>query len=305
VAVFVTDSPRVSVIVPFLDVSAFLAEAIESVRAQTFTEWELLLCDDASTDGSSDIARRYAALDPGRIIHLTHDGGGTRGASETRNLGARRARGEIIAFLDGDDVWLPEKLQQQLAILDAHPRADAMYGLTELWYSWSGLPGDAAKDRTVPMGVESHTLLAPRQLITGALRRELQMPCMCSMLVRAAAVRRTGGFVEQFTGMYDDQVFYAKLSLDSNILFVEQCWDRYRRHPGSMYANAQGTEIGTAARLQFLTWLERYSISVPGGSDPSLQSALRAALRRVRHPRVFGLIDGLRATVRRLAGGRR
>ena len=76
-----SDPPLVSVIVPFLDVAPFLAEAIESVRGQTYTNWELLLCDDGATDGSSDIAREYAERDPARIRHLVHDGPAHQGAS--------------------------------------------------------------------------------------------------------------------------------------------------------------------------------------------------------------------------------
>ena len=84
--------PVVSVIMPFLDVARFLDEAIESVRAQTYPRWELLLCDDGATDGSSDIARRWTELDPARIRHLEHPDRATHGASATRNLGiARRA----------------------------------------------------------------------------------------------------------------------------------------------------------------------------------------------------------------------
>ena len=148
-----TAPPVVSVIMPFLDVARFLGEAIESVRAQTYPRWDLLLCDDGSTDGSSDIARRYAALDPARIRHLTHADGGTHGASAARNLGIAAARGEVIALLDGDDVWFPTKLEEQLAILAERPEADALYGVTELWYSWTGSPGDVARDSRPSVGI--------------------------------------------------------------------------------------------------------------------------------------------------------
>ena len=298
-------APRVSIIVPFLNVAPFLAEAIESVRAQTYAQWELLLCDDGASDGSTAIARGYAEREPERIVYLAHEGGGNRGASEARNLGLRHARGEIIAFLDGDDVFLPHKLEQQLAIFDAHPDADAMYAMTELWYSWSGRPEDAVRDECPSMGVASNTLLAHGQLITGALRREMLMPCMCSVLVRADVARRVGGFVAEFPGMYDDQVFYTKLSLGASILFVEQCWDRYRRHPGSMYAAAHGTDVARRARMHFLTWLERYLNESGKASDPALRTALRAALRRERHPRTFAVVDGARGLLRGLASLRR
>lgn len=290
--------PVVSVIMPFLNVAPYLAEAIESVRAQTYPRWELLLCDDGATDGSTEIARRYAALDPARIRHLVHPDGGTHGASAARNLGIARARGEVIALLDGDDAWFPNKLEEQLAILAERPDADALYGVTELWYGWTGKPEDAARDSRPSGGIPSNTLLAPRQLLLGMLRRELLVPCTCSIVVRADAVRRSGGFVDEFRYIYTDLAFYSRLSLVGSVLYVERCWDRYRRHPASAYSLVQRRGEGREARRRWLTWLERYVEASDARDDRALRVAIRAALRRVRHPRLFGLVDRVRGRLR-------
>jgi len=290
--------PVVSVIMPFLDVARFLDEAIESVRAQTYPRWELLLCDDGATDGSSDIARRWAELDPARIRHLQHADGATHGASATRNLGIAHARGEVIALLDGDDTWFPTKLEEQLAILAERPDADALYGVTELWYGWTGAPEDAARDSRPSGGIPSNTLLAPRELLVGMLRRELLVPCTCSIIVRADAVRRSGGFVDEFRQIYTDVAFYSRLSLVARVLYVERCWDRYRRHPASAYSEVQRRGEGREARLRWLTWLDRYLDGTDAKDDQELRVALRASLRRERHPRLFGLVDRLRLLIR-------
>src|SRR5437867_13258993 len=108
--------PLVSAIIIFYNTEAFLAEAIESVLAQTCSDWELLLCDDGSTDGSTAIARRFADAHPDKIKYLEHPGSKNRGMSAARNLGLRHARGKFVAWLDSDDVWLPDKLQVQLAL---------------------------------------------------------------------------------------------------------------------------------------------------------------------------------------------
>jgi glycosyltransferase involved in cell wall biosynthesis len=289
----------VSVIMPFLDVAPFLGEAIESVRAQTYPRWELLLCDDGSTDGSSDIARRYASLDPQRIRHLTHADRGTHGASAARNLGIAAAGGDVIALLDGDDVWFPTKLEEQLAILAERPEADALYGVTELWYSWTGAPEDATRDSRPPGGIPSNTLLPPRALLAGMLRRELLVPCTCSIVVRADAVRRSGGFVDDFRHIYTDVAFYSRLSLVASVLYVERCWDRYRRHPTSAYSEVQRRGQGREARLRWLDWLDRYLDETDARDDQELRVAVRASLRRVRYPRLFSAIDGMRAVLRR------
>src|SRR3712207_221993 len=80
-------APRVSVVVIFLDAARFLGEAVASVLGQTYGAWELLLVDDGSTDGSSALARGYAAAQPGRVRYLEHPGHANRGMSAARNLG--------------------------------------------------------------------------------------------------------------------------------------------------------------------------------------------------------------------------
>src|SRR5215210_5662854 len=108
--------PTVSCIIIFQNEERFLAEAINSVLAQTYTDWELLLVDDGSYDCSPSVARNYAAAHAGRLRYLTPEGHANRGMSASRNLGLQHARGRLIAFLDGDDVWLTEKLAQQVAL---------------------------------------------------------------------------------------------------------------------------------------------------------------------------------------------
>src|ERR1700691_6786421 len=105
--------PFVSIITPFYNTERFLQEAIESVLAQTYSNWELLLVDDGSTDGSTAIAHRYADRAPAKIRYLAHPGRENRGLSASRNLGIAGAGGEFLALLDADDVWLPQKLEQQ------------------------------------------------------------------------------------------------------------------------------------------------------------------------------------------------
>ena len=110
--------PAVSAVICFLDAERFLREAIHSVWAQTFTDWELLLVDDGSRDGGRAIALEMLAQCPDRMRLLEHPGRDNRGISASRNLALRAARGRYVAFLDADDVWLPEKLERQVALCD-------------------------------------------------------------------------------------------------------------------------------------------------------------------------------------------
>ncbi len=108
--------PAVSVVTPVWNAAATLAATVASVRAQTFPDWEMLLVDDGSTDGSRALAEALAAADP-RIRVLAQ--GSNTGAAAARNRAIRAARGRYIAFLDADDLWRPEKLARQVPVLAA------------------------------------------------------------------------------------------------------------------------------------------------------------------------------------------
>jgi len=99
---------------PSYNAEAFIAESIESVLRQTYTNWELVIVDDASDDGTCDIIKRFSAQDD-RIqfeIKPQHSG-----IADTRNQCIRLAKGRFLAFLDSDDIWLPEKLEHQLQFM--------------------------------------------------------------------------------------------------------------------------------------------------------------------------------------------
>src|SRR6476619_2393315 len=130
--------PLVTCIVIFLDEERFLVEAIDSVRAQTYPSWEIVLVDDGSSDRSTQIARDYAQRFPDRIRYVEHPRHETRGMSAARNLGLAHARGQYVGFLDADDTWEPNKLQEQVGLLDMRPDVAMVYGRTLLWHSWRG-----------------------------------------------------------------------------------------------------------------------------------------------------------------------
>lgn len=269
--------PRVSIVTPFLDAGPFIAEAIESVLAQTSREWELLLVDDGSSDGSSDIARRYASQLPDRIRCLAHPGGGNRGASASRNLAIRHASGEYLAFLDADDVYLPRKLEEQVRILDEAEDADVLYAATEYWHGWTGSIEDASRDWIWhPHGIELGRVVPPPRALTAFLRDGGTVPCMGSLLVRREAVLAAGGWEDSFRTICTDQVFHAKLLLRSRALFVDVCWDRYRQHRNSACHRVAAEGRTQATFADYLRWLERY-LRAQRVSDPALWSALRAA----------------------------
>src|SRR5437773_8329748 len=118
----------VSVIVIFQNALPFLAEALESILAQTYSNWEALLVDDGSSDGSTETALHYAKRYHGRIHYLHHEAHCNRGMSISRNLAIKHATGEYITFLDADDVWLPERLRYHTVILQQYQNVGMVYG---------------------------------------------------------------------------------------------------------------------------------------------------------------------------------
>lgn len=108
----------VSIIMPAYNCERFIAEAIRSVLAQTYTEWELLIVDDCSTDKTAEVVASFH--DP-RIHYQRNEQ--NMGAALTRNKAIREAKGRYIAFLDADDTWLPEKLEKQIAFMQAQKAA--------------------------------------------------------------------------------------------------------------------------------------------------------------------------------------
>jgi glycosyltransferase involved in cell wall biosynthesis len=278
--------PLVSAIIIFLNEEEFIREAIESVFAQTYGRWELILVDDGSTDGSTAIAQQYMKKHPGRVCYLEHEGHQNRGMSASRNLGIRQAKGQFIAFLDADDVWLPHKLEQQVAILESQPEAAMVYGPTQWWYSWTEKPEDIQRDFVHELGVPPNTLIKPPMLLARFLEDEGISPCTCSVLVRREVVERTGGFEEIFRGMYEDQAFCAKVCLKAPVYVSGECGYRYRQHPNSCVSVAQETGSISSARLVFVTWLEKY-LSEQGIKNTRVWHTLRRKLWPYRHANVY------------------
>lgn len=288
------ERPLVSVITIFLDEERFLAEAIESVRAQTYEAWELLLVDDGSSDDSAAIARRYAAAHPGRIRYLEHPDHANRGKSASRNLGLRAARGEYVTFLDGDDVFLPDKLARQVGLLAERPESAMVYGLTEYWYSWTGRQSARGRDAIPTLGVERGMVLRPPASVTHFLEHPGFVPCICAVLARHATALDVGGFDESIQHLYEDQVFLSKMFLAGPVLADDGCGERYRQHADSSSNVARRAGEyhpfqPNRAHLVYLEWLRDYAARLHV-ADPAFRRALNRALRPYRHPALHAVM---------------
>jgi hypothetical protein len=281
-------TPLVSVIIIFLDAEKYIAQAVESVRAQTLESWEIVLVDDGSTDGSGEITRRYAADDPARIRIVAHPDRRNRGTGPSRNLGLRTARGRYVTFLDADDIYEPERLARPTGLMEADSGLGVVISRELYWRSWQvprSLKERLARmpDEVVGPNVPAAIRIPPPLLLAITFATPgAAMPGICSITFRRQAVLDLGGIPDQFNSQYEDQAIIAKLLLHYTALVIPECLALYRQHPDSLTHRARLSgeyRPGRphAQRRQFVTWLLDYVRSC-GVTEPFLLAALAAEL---------------------------
>lgn len=294
-------SPTVSIVTCFYNEEAFLEETIQSVLAQTCTDWELLLVDDGSPDTSPAIAKRYAAAWPDKIIYLQHEHRANKGVCKSRNLGIAKSRGKFIAYLDADDVWLPDKIHSQLNIFDQHPQATVLLEASSYWYSWQSAE---RKNVIIPIGShEQNKLYTPPELMLQLYPLgQGAAPCPSGMMVRRS-VHDHILFVEDFIGptaVYEDQAFLAQLYLHENVFVSLACNNLYRQRQASQVANVHQDGRYHGVRQYYLEWFERY-LKDHSIHNNQIDALLKKALLPYHHPLRFRVLHDIPSRIIRRA----
>jgi glycosyltransferase involved in cell wall biosynthesis len=247
-------TPRVSIILPTRNRAGELRGAADSVLRQTFAEWECLVVDDGSSDGTPEVARELAREDR-RVRAVRRDPGGSLGAA--RNAGLAVARGELVAFLDDDDRWLPGKLALQTHLLEEDADAAMAFGRVELF-------GDAE-------GVWPRRP-APRRPTLRELLASNFIP-LSTVVARRRAVERAGGFAENFP-VSEDYDLWIRIALSSPLRGDDAIVVRYR-FDAARFERQRGDRI---AVLDAIVSRLEASAGVPG-------SWLRPARHRIHRHR--------------------
>jgi glycosyltransferase involved in cell wall biosynthesis len=251
--------PLVSVIIPFFNRVKFLSEAIESVLAQSYQNWELILVNDGSTDSSESIAEHFVCKYPNKIVLLGHPGKVNCGAGASRNLGIKHSKGEYITFLDSDDVFFSDTIEQESNALGAHPEAAAVCGTLQYWHSWQNVRHRREKDFVVDLGLEVEKLCKPPNLFIHNLLSGGRKPGMGCVMLRRELIETIGDFEESFRNLGEDQVFWAKVSLNARVYVINACLIRYRQHQESTCAATVLKENNDPENWFFyFEWLENY-----------------------------------------------
>ncbi len=292
-------APLVSAIIVVRDGETFIGEAIDSILAQTLGDWELIVVDDGSVDRTARIVADYAAADP-RIRLVTHPDRANHGIAASRNRGISEARGAYVAFLDADDVWTPEKLEEQTRIMEADPELGLVYGRTLIWNSWS--PERPGTDFTYPLGVTPDSRVEPPTLFRLLLDNEVQTPTVCNALMRATVFERLGGFDAGFRGMFEDATFFGKALAACPVYVSDRTWARYRQHGASL-----STRLGSGLRTDWARLRLTRSLAAAFrrlGATPEVQAALRAEQARAGRALLQSALRAPRRIAARVAGRR-
>ena len=206
----------VSVIVPTYDSADTVAEALQSIRDQTFGDCEIIVVDDASSDGTADVARRVTeAWANARVIERGCNGG----PAAARNRGLAEARGEWVAFLDGDDAWFPWRLAAQFEVLEQFPEAVLVCG--EVCYFGDPEPAVPAVAAEACRDVQLLDFLEQNPVSTS------------TVLARAESIRAAGMFDEQFRGPEDIDL-WMRVAAAGQIVCLKEAVTKYRERPGSL-----------------------------------------------------------------------
>jgi glycosyltransferase involved in cell wall biosynthesis len=289
----------VSAVIIFLNEARFLRDAIESVLAQAYPLWELLLVDDGSTDGSADIAQEFEREHSG-IRYLAHPDRANRGMSASRNLGLSHARGEFVAFLDADDVYLPQHFRRHVEVLST--RSDIAMSVSShiRWFddgSDSKEPPEIGYVR--PLFVAGDLIWKPPLGLMVVMSVPYLNVGTCNLMVRRRIALEIGGFEDSFRSMYEDQVFAAKVLARYPVYVMQAYLARYRHHHASATRKAKATrefivKTAYADTTRFFNWLFDY-LRQHGIDDPVLLDLVRQ--RQQRDGRQPGLLARLQMHV--------
>lgn len=212
-------SPRVSVVIPAYNAAGTLPEALDSVFRQTFTDYEVVVVDDGSTDSTPELLAGYG--DRLRVFYKVNEGK----PAAARNLGVNRARGEYVAFLDADDRWLPEKVALQANLLDSRPAVGLVYTATAV------VDGKGRELRVSRCAPETRGriggLLSVRNVMVGS-----------SVMARRRAIEEAGGFDESLTSI-ENWDLWIRIARQWQVDFVDQPLTLYRIHEGNRSANVE------------------------------------------------------------------
>ncbi len=270
----------ISIVTPYFNSSRFLPETIASVLAQTYGDWEWLLVDDGSSDGSAELVREAALREP-RMRPFRHET--NKGQAAARNLALSQASGEIITFLDSDDLWTPGKLASDVAVFDRHPAAMVTWSRLVLWTDTTRPPSQDPPNLAPPLGQPHGILLEPPILLTHVIANlydfRWQYPAPSCLAIRRQALPPDGDLFDPALRFYEDLAPLVYLLSGYPAVLSDEITTWHRRHANSFSASS-GALAHEPAFQDIADWLRRRALMEPSETAEAILRALDLAYRR-------------------------
>lgn len=284
-------TPLVSVVIPAYNGARYIAEAVESVYKQSYDNWELIVIDDGSTDNTRAVLDPYMA----RIRYSYQENKGTPAA---RNAGVAEAKGELIAFLDNDDLWLPEKLELQVQAIQRWPECALVFTDGKI-FSDRGIRRHSVISRRLDEWIRECRTADPL-VIKGWLTREFyylnHISSASSVLVSRECIESIGSFDETID-VADDYDLWLRIALRYPVLFLPSCLYLWRERDDSKSGPVpERMPRWTEASIKVI---EKHLHAAPG----EIRQAIRVHLSRMYWycGRTYFDLDKFRASRRMLA----
>lgn len=214
--------PLVSIIIPCYNTEKYIAETIQSVINQTYTNWEIIVVDDGSTDRSKEV---IATFNHPKISSFSQK---SSGASATRNLGVEKSSGQYLVFLDADDLMLPENLAIKVNFFQQYPNEQVVFSDSWIWEFQS------CRETYLPSFVEEST----KRLLEFLPMDAGIHSCMLTKKIFDAV----GGFDTAILNPSEDREFFIRLSLKTKFGHIPNALVKYRQHPEQVHRNVNKFE---------------------------------------------------------------
>ncbi|GAA6200270.1 glycosyltransferase [Aquicoccus sp. SU-CL01552] len=262
-----------SIVLPCFNAQATIPDTLDGLTAQTFADWEAICVDDGSTDTTTDLIAQAATADP-RIRLLRNPG---KGPSAARNFGAANATGEVIAFCDADDIWMPGKLAE-LAVAFADPSVDAGFGRIGFF---TRAPEDATVFSTVPAG----------DLSIAMLLGENPVCTMSNIALRRRAFETTGGFDATMVHNEDLEWLIRLVGKGARVVGLPSLHTMYRTSTGGLSSDLGAMLSGRARAIETAA---RFGVAPDGRSHAIHHRYLARRALRLGEGRTLALRHALR-----------
>ncbi len=274
-----TNAPPISIIIPAYNAAPFIAQTLDAVLAQTFTAFEVIVVNDGSTDQTTTIVEQYVQQDDRvRLVNQVN-----QGVSAAREQGKALAQGEFIAFLDADDLWLPQNLAVHLRHFASNPRLGISFGRVEFMQHDGGLTGTYSNSRL--QGIEPTHLFYENLLVTPS-----------NAVIRRSVFDQVGGFDRDLSGTEDQEFFLRTRCFGWQVAGVDEVLVRYRQTPGGIssqfesmeadwlrlcdkakvYAPAMVAQHGSKSYAYLLRYIARRSLRISASRTIGLRFMRRA-----------------------------